>query len=73
MAKAKRKKKEEKEVKVQEDMIAQADMLQKEIFALRNEMAMHRKLEKPHLLKAKRHERARLLTLITQERRKPHA
>lgn len=71
---AKRKKKEVEEVKVNEaEMTEKEQLLQKEIFALRNELAMHRKLEKPHLLKAKRHERARLLTLITQERRKAHA
>jgi ribosomal protein L29 len=69
---AKRKKKEEVKI-ITENLVEQADTLQKEIFVLRNELAMHRKLEKPHLLKAKRHERARLLTLITQERRKAHA
>lgn len=40
--------------------------LEADIFALRNELALQRKLEKPHLLKEKRHERARILTLLTQ-------
>jgi ribosomal protein L29 len=52
------------------EMEAAAATLEKEIFALRNELAMQRKLEKPHLLKTKRHERARLLTVLTQLRRK---
>ncbi len=52
------------------EMESAAASLEKEVFALRNELAMQRKLEKPHLLKAKRHERARLLTILTQNRRK---
>lgn len=39
--------------------------LDREIFVLRNELSLHRKLEKPHLLKAKRKEKARMLTLLT--------
>ncbi len=65
---AKRKKQQEEQSVVEmETAVAE---LEKEIFGLRNELAMQRKLEKPHLLKAKRHERARLLTLLTQNRRK---
>jgi ribosomal protein L29 len=45
-------------------------VLEKEIFALRNELALQRKLGQPHLLKMKRHERARLLTILTQKRSK---
>jgi ribosomal protein L29 len=40
--------------------------LEKELFTLRNELAINRKLEKPHLLKAKRREKARILTQLTQ-------
>lgn len=61
---AKRKKKEQ-DTPIEGQII----QLEKEIFALRNELAIQRKLEKPHLLKAKRHERARLLTTLTQNRR----
>ena len=41
--------------------------LDREIFDLRNELAINRKLEKPHLIKAKRREKARLLTIMTQK------
>jgi len=41
--------------------------LDREIFDLRNELAINRKLEKPHLIKAKRREKARLLTSMTQK------
>jgi ribosomal protein L29 len=51
-----------------DEMVVRASELEKEIFVLRNELAVNRKLEKPHLIKVKRHERARLLTLITQNR-----
>ena len=63
-------KKEELPTQSLAEMEAKAADLEREIFALRNELAVQRKLEKPHLLKAKRHERARLLTLCTQIRRK---
>ena len=43
--------------------------LDRELFALRNEKAMQRKLEKPHLLPAKRKEKARVLTILTQKQR----
>jgi ribosomal protein L29 len=60
---AKRKKKET----VEEHSMAKVLELEKEIFILRNERAIHRKLEKPHLLKQKRHERARILTVLSQK------
>ncbi len=43
--------------------------LDREIFALRNELALHRKLEKPHLIKQKRREKARTLTILTLKQR----
>lgn len=43
--------------------------LARDIFMLRNELAVNRKLEKPHELKAKKKERARVLTLLTQKQR----
>jgi len=63
------KRKKEQESQSIAEMENSAALLEKEIFALRNELAVQRKLEKPHLLKAKRHERARLLTILTQQRR----
>jgi large subunit ribosomal protein L29 len=50
-----------------EEMNAKVQDLNREIFALRNELALNRKLEKPHLIKLKRKERARLLTIMTQK------
>lgn len=44
-----------------------ASELDQEVFELRNELAFNRKLEKPHLLKAKRREKARALTILTQK------
>lgn len=35
-----------------------------EIFNLRNELAVSRKLEKPHTLREKKRERARVLTVL---------
>ena len=41
--------------------------LSKEIFELNNELRMTRKLEKPHLLKAKKKDRARIMTVLRQK------
>lgn len=65
---AKRKKGKDSE-RSAEELLKAASNLEAEIFALRNELALQRKLEKPHLLKQKRHERARILTLLTEQRR----
>ncbi len=43
--------------------------LDREIFALRNDLALNRKLEKPHLIKEKRREKARTLTMLTLKQR----
>ena len=53
---AKKKKKESASVS---EMEAQVHILDRELFQLRNELATQRKLEKPHLIKAKRKEKAR--------------
>ena len=58
-----KKKKEEASVV---EMEAQVRDLDREIFQLRNELAMQRKLEKPHLIKEKRKQKARILTLLTK-------
>ena len=62
-------KKEKKDLSSPEEMSARVVELDREIFALRNELAMNRKLEKPHLIKAKRREKARILTVMTQQQR----
>lgn len=38
-----------------------------EIFMMENELAIHRKLEKPHLLREKKKDRARVLTYLQQK------
>ncbi|MGD2169099.1 MAG: 50S ribosomal protein L29 [Chlamydiota bacterium] len=42
------------------------DELDAEIFQLRNELKVTRKLEKPHLLKEKKTNRARALTVLAE-------
>jgi len=41
--------------------------IKKELFGLVNEMKRTKKLEKPHLLRQKRKEKARLLTIIHEK------
>ena len=40
--------------------------LSKELFELRNEMKTTRKMEKPHLMRLKKKQRARALTVLTE-------
>ncbi len=57
-----------KEFREQSDQELQAmgqDLL-KDIFNLRNEIKMTRSIEKPHLLRKKKRDRARILTLLRQ-------
>jgi large subunit ribosomal protein L29 len=41
--------------------------LSKEIYNLINELSIARKLEKPHLLREKKRDRARVLTVLSQK------
>ena len=41
--------------------------LSKDIFGMRNEKAISRKLDKPHLLREKKKDRARVLTFLRQK------
>ncbi|NGX46798.1 MAG: 50S ribosomal protein L29 [Chlamydiae bacterium] len=41
--------------------------LSKDIFELKNEISMTRKIDKPHLLGEKKRDRARVLTLLSQK------
>lgn len=66
MAKGKKKELKEESVKTLQEMTLDLD---REIFALRNELAWNRKLEKPHLLKQKRKQKARVLTFLTIKKR----
>lgn len=61
-----KKKKELKDQSVQE-LKAHVHHLDREIYQLRNELATQRKLEKPHLIKEKRKDKARILTILTQK------
>ena len=61
---AKKKNKEESSI---QEMQAQVLDLEREVFQLRNELALQKKLEKPHLIKEKRRQKARILTLLTQK------
>lgn len=42
--------------------------LSKEIFELRNELKTTRKLEKPHLIRLKKKDRARVLTVLQEKK-----
>lgn len=50
-----------------EELKAGVVQLERNLFLLRNELAMQRKIEKPHLLKAMRKDKARMLTFLTQK------
>ncbi|MBU6446023.1 MAG: 50S ribosomal protein L29 [Verrucomicrobia bacterium] len=63
------KKKKEIQDQSEKEMIAAIHDLDRELFALRNELATQRKLEKPHLIKEKRMQKARILTIMTQKQR----
>jgi large subunit ribosomal protein L29 len=63
---AKKKKKEIKDQSVKE-LNAEVRELDREIFQLRNELATQRKLEKPHLIKEKRKNKARILTILARK------
>jgi large subunit ribosomal protein L29 len=41
--------------------------LSKEIYSLKNELSTARKLEKPHLLREKKRDRARVLTVLREK------
>ena len=41
--------------------------LSKEMFQLRNEMKVTRKMEKPHLMRLKKKDRARVMTILSEK------
>ena len=41
--------------------------LSRELFQMRNEMKVTRKLEKPHLVREKKKDRARVMTILKQK------
>lgn len=52
-----------------QELQAAAKDLGRELFLLRSELSVNRKLDKPHLLKQTRKDRARALTFLTQKQR----
>lgn len=44
--------------------------LSKDIFAMKNEISTTRKIDKPHLIRLKKRNRARVLTLLNQKEKK---
>lgn len=68
-------KKKEKELKDQsvKELKALHVELEREIFELRNELATQRKIEKPHMIKFKRKQIARILTILTQKQNEKEA
>ena len=51
-----------------EELQARHLELSKEIFMLTSELKSMRKIDQPHLIRAKKKERARVLTLINQKK-----
>jgi large subunit ribosomal protein L29 len=50
----------------QEELKALYQDLSKELFQLRNEMKVTRKMEKPHLVRIKKKDRARVMTVLRE-------
>ncbi len=50
-----------------EELRAQYRDLSREIFGLKNELSVTRKLDKPHLVREKKRDRARVLTAVRQK------
>lgn len=53
-----------------EEVEAQYEDLCREIFELMNELKLTRKLDKPHLIREKKRDRARVLTILRQRNMK---
>jgi large subunit ribosomal protein L29 len=63
------KKKENRQDMSVKEIHSAIEHLDRELFTLRTELATQRKLEKPHLIKEKRRQKARLLTVLTQKQK----
>lgn len=61
-------KKEQINLLSSEELQERLSRLDRELFLLRDEWALQKKLDKPHLLREKRRQKARLLTLLTQRK-----
>lgn len=49
-----------------EELKALYQDLSKELFQLRNEMKVTRKMDKPHLIRSKKKDRARVMTILRE-------
>lgn len=49
-----------------QELYQELDQISKDLFALRNQLSLERRVEAPHLLKEKRHKRARILTILRE-------
>ncbi|GAB4185969.1 MAG: hypothetical protein Tsb0015_03390 [Simkaniaceae bacterium] len=56
-----------------EDLHAELEDAAKELFLMRNEIGTTRKIEKPHLMKQKKKERARILTIIKEKQQQKNS
>ncbi len=65
---AKKKKKELRDQSV-DDLKASAHDLDQQLFKMRNELSVQRKVDKPHLIKEMRKNKARILTFLTQKQK----
>jgi len=52
----------------EDDLKLKAEDLSKELYQLRCDLKIKRKLEKPHLITQKKRERARILTRLNQKK-----
>jgi large subunit ribosomal protein L29 len=52
-----------------QQLTARVRDVEKELFQLRNELALMHKIEKPHLIQAKRKEIAQMLTILTERKK----
>ena len=51
-----------------EELVAKAHDLERELFELRTKLSVEKKLDKPHLIKQHKADRARILTVLNQKR-----
>lgn len=51
----------------QQDLKALYQDLSKELFQMRNEMKIARKMDKPHLVRIKKKDRARVMTILREK------
>lgn len=50
-----------------EELQARSEDLLKDLFELESKLSVEKKLEKPHLIREKRRERARILTVLQEK------